>query len=351
MDKDGTQAQLDALRRSYEASTARWDALPRVEAAYTLAGACLESIELFQPLLNGCKIYPQWLEDNPVSADRLVALIWPNGLPKGETVAGQIKELTAAGMPSVGNGRARKFDPEIISRWMDEVGRFGADDGPKIALFASALEQRLVLLARNLNGEVAWNSQVHAASVNASGCTASSWIELVFVVSRNWFTAILRGSSLPAAVDWIKSGPRTGCLQPFEVVRNWPAVKAGLLGLPAVDCSLLKAQLAIEFKGVCAAGVESQVPRTSPRSVGSRLSVVIHGKTLAVKTKAQEGVLRALIEAFPGGLTKDELVQQSGYEDAVNVLKRLRSKPTFSSLIELRGPSHARGGYAICGPK
>lgn len=55
-------------------------------------------------------------------------------------------------------------------------------------------------------------------------------------------------------------------------------------------------------------------------------------------------VIRALLEA-KGSLTKDELVKNSGHEDAVNILKRLKNKPGWEKVIQLPGKSGR--GYRI----
>jgi hypothetical protein len=63
---------------------------------------------------------------------------------------------------------------------------------------------------------------------------------------------------------------------------------------------------------------------------------VVRGKKKPRLTAAQFDVLKALLDAKDKGLTKDELVNNSGHTDAVNVLKRLWKKDDdWKSIIQM----------------
>lgn len=74
--------------------------------------------------------------------------------------------------------------------------------------------------------------------------------------------------------------------------------------------------------------------------------VIVRGKVQRKLTKAQRDVIEALLAAGSSGLTKDQLVSQSGHGDAVGVLKRLRAKsPEWRAVIGLAEVTG--GGYRI----
>ena len=60
-------------------------------------------------------------------------------------------------------------------------------------------------------------------------------------------------------------------------------------------------------------------------------------------TLPRYNVLMALCEAGKLGLNKDELVERSGHNDAINILKRLaRNNPDWESVIQLPGVPRMR---------
>lgn len=60
----------------------------------------------------------------------------------------------------------------------------------------------------------------------------------------------------------------------------------------------------------------------------------------------QYDVVKALLEAEDSGLTKDELAQKSGHEDARGILRRLaKSDPDWKEVIHFAEAAY--GGYRI----
>jgi hypothetical protein len=64
----------------------------------------------------------------------------------------------------------------------------------------------------------------------------------------------------------------------------------------------------------------------------------VRGKEVPRLSGPRYNVVKALSDAWPGSLSKDELVRKSGHSDAVNILKRLHGNertPDWASAIEL----------------
>jgi hypothetical protein len=74
----------------------------------------------------------------------------------------------------------------------------------------------------------------------------------------------------------------------------------------------------------------------------------IRGKAVPHLSTTRYNVVKALLNAWPGSLNKDELVTKSGHRDAVNILRRLHDQsrtPEWATAINLAG---TRGvGYRI----
>jgi hypothetical protein len=70
---------------------------------------------------------------------------------------------------------------------------------------------------------------------------------------------------------------------------------------------------------------------------------LVRGKEKEPLNIVQFNVIKALIDANPDGLGKDELVRKSGHSDARRVLDRLRKKdPDWGSVIIMPGKPHRR---------
>jgi len=74
-------------------------------------------------------------------------------------------------------------------------------------------------------------------------------------------------------------------------------------------------------------------------------SVLVHGRP-ATLTQPRFAVIEALVDQFPLGLSKDELMGLSGHEDAVKILKRLAKAEGWQDAIILPGTPGA-GGYRV----
>jgi hypothetical protein len=67
-------------------------------------------------------------------------------------------------------------------------------------------------------------------------------------------------------------------------------------------------------------------------------SAIVLGVRKDGLTDARFAVIQALLKVWPEGLSKDQLVRQSGHDDAVNVLKRLaKSDQDWGKVIQLPG--------------
>lgn len=75
---------------------------------------------------------------------------------------------------------------------------------------------------------------------------------------------------------------------------------------------------------------------------GQAKAPVVKGKPKPTLRHAQYNVVQALLRAGGGGLTKDQLVSQSGHSDAVNILKRLARDRDWATVIGLPGTSGKR---------
>jgi len=65
---------------------------------------------------------------------------------------------------------------------------------------------------------------------------------------------------------------------------------------------------------------------------------IVLGKTKPRLTMARYNVVTALLDAGDKGLSKDSLVEKSGHEDAVGILKRLATlDPDWNAVIKLAG--------------
>jgi hypothetical protein len=85
-------------------------------------------------------------------------------------------------------------------------------------------------------------------------------------------------------------------------------------------------------------------PATTPSPAvvlaGMTKQPIVHGKPKPVLRHAQYNVVQALVDAVDTGLTKDQLVAQSGHSDARGILKRLAdSDPDWRSVIHFPGKS------------
>jgi hypothetical protein len=88
----------------------------------------------------------------------------------------------------------------------------------------------------------------------------------------------------------------------------------------------------------------------SPIELGSSTSqpVYVLGKPKSL-TLTRFNVVTVLNRSFPATLTKDQLVKESGHEDAVNILKRLKdTDDDWNAVIKLA--VQTGGGYGIIDP-
>lgn len=69
-----------------------------------------------------------------------------------------------------------------------------------------------------------------------------------------------------------------------------------------------------------------------------REPVLVRNEPKTLRTRAQYDVLRVLLKAGKAGLTRDQLVTQSGHADPVNVLVRLARDLDWASVIHFPGP-------------
>ena len=95
-----------------------------------------------------------------------------------------------------------------------------------------------------------------------------------------------------------------------------------------------------------ARGPEQPNPYTF--TLGERdVGPLIYGKRKSKLRKPQYDVVKALVSAAKDGrrLTKDQLVNESGHEDARGILKRLCNDPDWAQIIEF--PGMTGGGYSI----
>ncbi len=70
---------------------------------------------------------------------------------------------------------------------------------------------------------------------------------------------------------------------------------------------------------------------------------VVKGRPKRSLTLPQHDTVRALVEAGERGLNKDDLVNNSGHPDAINIVKRLaKSDPDWGSILHLPGRSGER---------
>jgi hypothetical protein len=93
---------------------------------------------------------------------------------------------------------------------------------------------------------------------------------------------------------------------------------------------------------------EDRESQASPRVVlrGRTDGPIVLQKTKKKLTKAQYNVVKALLDAGDIGLTKDQLVSQSGHEDACGILTRLADKDDdWKQVIHFAGQTG--GGYRI----
>ena len=129
---------------------------------------------------------------------------------------------------------------------------------------------------------------------------------------------IRRGES----IDWPKAAA-------WELL---PAIREGLDGLP-------------EPRGVRSGKAGLQVELGS--SATKKAFAMGRPKDLS---RPQYDVVKALTDAFPRTLTKDQLVEYSLHSDAIGILTRLRNKdPDWASVIKLAGSTG--GGYGLIDPK
>lgn len=74
----------------------------------------------------------------------------------------------------------------------------------------------------------------------------------------------------------------------------------------------------------------------------------IRGKHVPRLTPARYNVIKALLDRWPDGLSKDELVTESGHGDAVNIVKTIyKLSPEWTSAIKLPGREGRGEGYRI----
>jgi hypothetical protein len=91
---------------------------------------------------------------------------------------------------------------------------------------------------------------------------------------------------------------------------------------------------------------ETQDPRPAVKFEELSKKPLIRGKEQARLSRARYDVVKALLDAWPESLNKDELPVKSVHSDAVNILKNLRKlNADWKSAIELAGTKGA--GYRI----
>jgi hypothetical protein len=80
-------------------------------------------------------------------------------------------------------------------------------------------------------------------------------------------------------------------------------------------------------------------------SLGSNPQAIVNGVPKSGLTQKQHKVIETLLKSGANGLTKRQLVHQSGCTDAVNILKRLEDKDDWKQCISL--PGGPGRGYRI----
>lgn len=95
---------------------------------------------------------------------------------------------------------------------------------------------------------------------------------------------------------------------------------------------------------------EDRFDKPPVRLGGLRDSPVVRGTVKRPLTAPRHAVVAALVRAYPKGLTKDELVLDSGRDGAVDILKRLvKSDEDWAAVIQLPGGNYS-GGYRLSYP-
>jgi hypothetical protein len=136
---------------------------------------------------------------------------------------------------------------------------------------------------------------------------------------------------LPASFDRMRTQLSSASVRWFHEARTAPAQRP--TGSAGPVCGPPTAQRPARVSAVVLTD-KGEYPKILGEPVRDRLS------------PKRRDVLRAVIEAGPEGLTGPELVRKTGYEDAVNIFKRLRGKSRLWKKVLL--PSgEKRHGYRV----
>lgn len=183
---------------------------------------------------------------------------------------------------------------------------------------------------------------------SALGCTEASATYLAHTVAELAFSA---AGMTDATLDKLAAYSHDGLDDPM--IRTILRAASNLANLGVIGREHVKrwqAHIDSEVARLRPVALSHARRRTDFKPVREESGIFyLMGRPVELRTKARQEVIRALIAAYPNGLTKNELVTHSGTEDAVKTLKRLHdSDSRWSAVIAL--PGKAYRGYRLQHP-